>query len=133
MTPDPVKPAEAPALIKSRVARPSANSPAASPAQTQPLAADEKRRNRRSKMARPVLVKPRDPFYREEALVTENISRDGFYFATKTHHYYMGMPLGVTFPYTPGDPCNVEKSARVVRIDKLPDGRLGIALQLILA
>lgn len=132
MTPDTAKPPEAPALIKSRVAR-SSGSLAPSSAQAKTPSDDERRRNRRSKMSRPLLVKPRDPFYREEALVSENISRDGYYFVTATQHYYMGMPVGVTFPYTPGDPCNVEKSARVVRIDKLADGKLGIALQLILA
>lgn len=83
-------------------------------------------------MARQVLVKPHDPFYLEEVQTTANISKDGYYFITAASHYYMGMPVGVTFPYTPGDPFNTEKSAKVVRIDRLPEGKFGIALQLIL-
>lgn len=124
MKPEFPKPLEGPAMIRSR---------ASSPFEEAAEKAKERRRNRRSKMARPVLVRPRDPNYHEEAQTTVNISRDGYYFVTAAQHYYLGMPVGVTFPYTPGDPCNAEKSAKVVRIDKLPDGKLGIAVQLILA
>jgi hypothetical protein len=41
------------------------------------------------------------------------------------------MRLFVTFPFSaPNDPMNSEYVAQVVRVDKLPNGRFGVAVQL---
>jgi hypothetical protein len=133
MKPEFPKPLEGKALVSSPGPKTGPSSPNQAPTPGQKTAsAKERRRNPRVKMARPVLVNPHDPFYLEEVQTTVNISKDGYYFITAASHYYMGMNVGVTFPYTPGDPCNMEKQAKVVRIDKLPEGKFGIALQLVL-
>lgn len=133
MKPEFPKSLEGRALVTSPAPKTGISSPSPSSTGSQKeTVGKERRRNPRVKMARPVLVNPHDPFYLEEVQTTVNISKDGYYFTTAANHYYMGMPVGVTFPYTPGDPCNMEKQAKVVRIDKLPEGKFGIALQLIL-
>jgi hypothetical protein len=128
------KPFEGRALITSPAPKTElSNQKPSAPGDQNAATGKERRRNPRVKMARPVLVRPHDPYYREEVQTTINISKDGYYFTTASSHYYLGMPVGVTFPYTPGDRFNSEKVAKVVRIDKLPDGKFAVALQLILA
>jgi hypothetical protein len=108
------------------------NSSPAERAVVSPLSPKELRRNRRVKISKPVRVRPWDPKYREEVPTTLNTSRDGLYFTTSAEHYYVGMRVRVTFPYAALDPCNCEYSGEVVRIDRLEDGRLGIAVRILL-
>ena len=61
---------------------------------------------------------------------TLNASRDGLYFATGAEHHYLGMKVRVTFPYASNDLCNMELLGEVVRIERLPDGRRGIAVRM---
>lgn len=93
----------------------------------------EKRGNRRAKMARPLRVRPsdpRDPHF-EDISVSINASKDGIYFTTKRTSYYPGMRLFVTFPFTSAhDPMNCEYVAEVLRVDKLPKGKFGVAVNL---
>lgn len=94
----------------------------------------ERRRYRRCKVAQSVRVRPSefvdDEF--EEVLTTENVSRDGIFFFTQRQSYEPGMGLFVTCPYStsPGA-LNMDYIARVVRVEKLPDGRCGIAVHII--
>jgi len=93
----------------------------------------EKRGSRRAKMARPLRVRPsdpRDPHF-EDISVSINASKDGIYFTTKRASYYPRMRLFVTFPFTSAhDPMNCEYVAEVLRVDKLPKGKFGVALNL---
>ena len=78
-------------------------------------------------------IRPSDPKFEEEVTTTLNRSRHGLYFTTWAEHYYLGMHLHVTFPYSSSvDLCNYEQRATVARIDRLHDGRLGIAVQMLL-
>jgi hypothetical protein len=62
-----------------------------------------------------------------------NRSNNSIYFTTWTEHYHLGMQLRVTFPYTSTvDLYSSERGAEVVRIDRLTDGRLGIAVRILL-
>jgi len=68
----------------------------------------------------------------EEVGTTSNVSREGFYFLTKRDHYQEGMRLLVTLPYH----CPRERGDRgylgqVVRVELLPDGQRGVAVQLL--
>ena len=92
----------------------------------------ELRRNPRAKISKPVRVRPSDPRYQEEVQTTLNASRDGLYFATGAEHYYLGMRVCVTFPYASNDLCNMELLGEVVRIERLADGRRGIAVRMML-
>jgi hypothetical protein len=94
--------------------------------------AEDRRRERRTRVSRPVLARPSDPQYKEELETTINASRDGLYFKTHAKHYYVGMKLGVTIGYAPHDPCNASSFGNVVRIDRLNDGSLGVAVRILL-
>jgi hypothetical protein len=95
-----------------------------------PVAGDERRAGRRVKISRPMLARPSDPTYKEEVETTLNTSRDGLYFRTQAEHYYVGMRVSVILRYTATDRCNSTSFGDVIRIDRLKDGSLGIAVQI---
>jgi hypothetical protein len=95
----------------------------------------EKRRSRRAKITRTLRVRPSEPKdeHFEDLPVSINASREGILFRTRQATYYPGMRVFVTFPYsTPHDPMNCEYVAQVVRVDKLPNGRFGVAVSLLM-
>jgi hypothetical protein len=95
----------------------------------------DKRRSRRAKIARILRVRPSEPRdeHFEDLPVSINASRDGILFKTRQATYYPGMRVFVTFPYSsPHDPMNCEYVAQVVRVDKLPNGRFGVAVNLLM-
>src|SRR4029077_17158407 len=65
----------------------------------------------------------------DEINSTLNVSLSGFYFSTR-ENYKIGSRLQVAFPYwaAPGS-INREYPARVTRLDPLPDGSLGVAVE----
>jgi hypothetical protein len=94
----------------------------------------ERRRNRRIRIGQPLKVRPSDPrdAHFEEISTTKNVSRDGVYFLSKNKTYYEGMRLFITLPFhLPSDPLDQEYIGQVARIENLPDGKRGIAVQLI--
>ena len=93
----------------------------------------DKRVSRRAKIARPVRVRPSEPRddHFEDLPISVNASKTGIYFTTRLHSYYPGMRVFVTFPYSsPHDPMNCEYVAQVVRVEKLENGRIGVAVHL---
>ncbi len=92
----------------------------------------DRRRTDRAKISLPVRVRPSDA--REdsfdEVVTTLNASRDGLYFTTACPSYQGGMLLHVTFPYSPGA-RSVDFLGQVVRIEQLPEGRIGVAVHLL--
>ncbi len=93
----------------------------------------DRRRTRRAKIARPLRVRPSEPRdnHFEEIATSINSSRDGVLFSTRRSDYYLGMRLFVTFPYTSAnDPMNCEYVGEVMRIEKLPNGKLAVAVHL---
>jgi hypothetical protein len=95
----------------------------------------EHRRSRRAKMARTLRVRPSEPRdeHFEDLPVSVNASREGIYFTTRREGYYPGMRVFVTFPYSsPHDPMNCEYVAQVVRVEKLPNGKAGVAVHLLM-
>lgn len=95
----------------------------------------DRRDKRRVKLAQPLRVRPSEPhgLQFDEVLVTINICRNGIYFATLEKDYKPGMRLFITFPYS-GEPgaVNLEYIGRVVRVDNLPRGQNGVAVQLLM-
>jgi PilZ domain len=95
----------------------------------------KKRRSSRAKMARTLRVRPSDPKddHFEDLPVSINASKEGVLFRTRRTTYYPGMRVFVTFPYSsPHDPMNCEYLAKVVRVDKLPNDRFGVAVELLM-
>jgi hypothetical protein len=93
----------------------------------------ELRRARRAKLARPMRVRPSEPRddHFEDLPTSVNASKHGIYFVSRRSNYYKGMRVFVTFPYTSAhDPMTSEYLAEVVRIDTLPKGKFGIAVDL---
>jgi PilZ domain len=95
---------------------------------------DDRRRTERVDVSMPVRVcfseGSADQFV--EVSSTLNASRDGLYFATKVQSYKLGMSLVVTFPFSKAPERNVHFLGKVVRIDRLREGSLGIAVELIM-
>ncbi len=94
---------------------------------------EERRRTDRVEIALPLRARPydsKDASF-DDICTTLNASRDGVYFSTESQAYRIGMQLRVTFPYSNlPHSRNVDFLGRVVRIDTLADGRLGIAVDL---
>lgn len=69
---------------------------------------------------------------RYEILVTVNASRESFYFITATENYYVRMRLRVTFPFNSEHDIAVasEDDGEVIRVDRLPGKRIGVAVKL---
>lgn len=91
----------------------------------------EKRRSCRAKVTQPLRVRPSEPRdeHFDEVPVSVNVSRDGIYFVSRRSSYYLGMRLFITFPYVSlNDPTNCEYVGEVVRVEKLPNNRFGIAV-----
>jgi PilZ domain len=91
----------------------------------------ERRRSRRIRIGQPIKVRashPKDGF--EETNITKNVSRDGIYFISGLHVYSEGMRLYVTVPHhMPRDPQDREYLAQVARVERLPEGQNGVAVQ----
>ncbi len=90
------------------------------------------RRSRRINIGQPVRLIPCLPRGEsfEEIGTTSNVSREGFYFLTRSEHYQEGMRLLVTLPYhSPRDRRDHEYLAQVVRVELLDNGQRGVAVQ----
>lgn len=94
---------------------------------------DERRRTERVDVSLPVRVcfSNGTAGQFEEVSSTLNASRDGLYFATKCQAYKPGMSLLVTFPFSHVPEHNVHFFGKVVRVNVLPDGSFGIAVELV--
>ncbi|MGB7439240.1 MAG: hypothetical protein WBR26_10365 [Candidatus Acidiferrum sp.] len=95
----------------------------------------EKRLSRRARMSRMFRVRPSDPELEhfEELPVSINVSKQGIYFHTHRSDYYKGMRLFITFPFTfAQDPLKCEYLAEVMRVEKLADDRVGVAVRLLM-
>jgi hypothetical protein len=65
----------------------------------------------------------------EEVINTVNFNRHGLRFYTLLNHYYVGMILLVTVPYSAAAPIWKEYLAEVVRADDLPIGSQAVAVR----
>jgi hypothetical protein len=95
----------------------------------------EQRRSRRAKIARTLRVRPSEPRdeHFEDMPVSVNVSKEGIFFTTRQATYYPGMRVFVTFPFSsPHDPMNCEYVAQVVRVEKLPNNKFGVAVHLLM-
>ena len=91
---------------------------------------EERRRESRAKIARPIYVEPADPHGErfEEVRTTRDISRYGFYFVTNKGSYWPGMQVHTISAF--GCP-SLEYVGEVVRVEQLPGGDFGVAVHLL--
>lgn len=94
----------------------------------------DRRRHRRFSLIEKITVRqaePGDAPFEDQAM-TLNVSQEGMYFITAQRHYEVGKNVLVTWPGRAKDPLATQQYlARVVRVVELPDGQLGVALNLI--
>ncbi len=96
---------------------------------------EEKRRRPRAKISRPLRVRPSDPRddHFEDVTTSVNASREGIFFQTRQKRYYKGMRVFVTFPFvSANDPMNCEYVGEIVRVEKLPNEKFGVAVHLLM-
>src|ERR1700680_1097431 len=96
------------------------------------IAIKERRQTQRENRSEPVRICPCEPQYPEEVCTTLNVSRNGLYFATVTDHYFPGMNVIVTFNLRSDDPMNREYIGDVVRLERLEDGKWGVAIRILM-
>lgn len=94
---------------------------------------NERRRRHRVKLSLPARFRPFDPRYGhvEEVQTVLNFTRNGLYFTTWLEHYYQELRVLVTFPCCSEASARREYLGKVVRVERLPDGRLGVAVHLL--
>jgi hypothetical protein len=78
-------------------------------------------------------IRPVNSAFPVEYCPTFNVSRAGVYLKTSATHYFLGMTLGLTRDFVVNDPKWEEIMGAVVRIDKLEDGKFGVAVDFTLA
>jgi hypothetical protein len=93
---------------------------------------NERRQAQREILSEPVLICPCDPECPEEVCTTLNVSRNGFYFATSTGHYFPGMNVIVTPNFRPDDSIQREYMGDVVRLERLEEGKWGVAIRILM-
>jgi hypothetical protein len=95
-------------------------------------AVKESRQTPREHLSEPVCVRPCDPSYLQEVCSTVNVSRSGLYFTTSTNHYFVGMNLIVVLNFGPDDSRHREQIGDIVRVDKLEEGKWGVAVRILM-
>jgi hypothetical protein len=94
----------------------------------------ERRRQKRAAVKLAARVRPADLYTEDshEVLITVNASRQNLYFTTTSERYHLGMRLLVTFPYDIAHDSIAapEDTGEVTRTERLPDRRIGVAVQL---
>ncbi len=96
---------------------------------------EERRRKIRTKIPRMIRVRPSEPTLEDfdEILPTLNSSRESVYFVPQNGIFERNMRVFVTFPYSEGPgSLNQEFLGKVTRVDKLPGGKQGVAVQLLM-
>jgi hypothetical protein len=91
---------------------------------------EDRRISQRTNRSYTFRIRPIESQYAEEIRTTLNVSWDGLYFATSLGHYFSGMTVYVTGNFRSNDPTNREEQGTVVRVDKLKEGRWGVAVHL---
>jgi len=92
----------------------------------------ERRKSRRIRIGQPLRIRPSDPKdrYFEDSNTTKNVSKDGIYFVTRVQDYREGMRLFVIVPHhSPKEAQDHEYLGQVARVETLPDGQRGVAVQ----
>jgi len=94
-----------------------------------------RRRAPRAKVSLPVRVLGFDSNCPEEIVRTSNMSREGLYFETSARHYleqyFRNGKLLVTRNFHPDDITNLDEAGQIIRVDSLPDGKLGVSIRIL--
>ena len=89
------------------------------------------RRSPRAESSQIFHVRPLDPAFPEETCTSLNVSQFGLYLESSATYYYSGMEVRLTRNPGAPDSANHEERGSVVRVDKLADGKRGVAIRII--
>jgi hypothetical protein len=78
-----------------------------------------------------VRVRPFDFRLSEEVCTTTNVSRTRLYIETSARHYYAGMNVSVVRNFQPEERVHREETGTVTRVEKLNDGKWGVAIRIL--
>lgn len=92
----------------------------------------EVREEHRAKITQPVRVQSQTHSDEIEVCRTVNVSKSGLYFTTPLHHYYVGLHVHLVLGFRDGDPILKEWVGEVLRVERLEDGRSGIAVHILM-
>jgi hypothetical protein len=73
-------------------------------------------------------IRPADSDFPTEYCASYNVSRSGISLKTSATHYVLGMTLYLTRDFVEADTNREEIMGAVVRVDKLEDGKFGVAV-----
>jgi hypothetical protein len=73
-------------------------------------------------------VRPVNSDFPVEYCTSFNVSGTGVYLETSAAHYFLGMTVGSTRDFVADDPNSEEIMGAVVRVDKLENGKFGVAV-----
>jgi hypothetical protein len=91
---------------------------------------DDRRDFGRNRLKVPIRVRDAAGGSVDELAHSENVSRSGLYFLTRSSSYKLQMALKVTYPYwTEPGAINQEYRAKVLRLDRMVDGSFGVAVE----
>ena len=90
----------------------------------------ERRRQPRTDVSEVVFIRPFDSRLPPDSCTSLNFSQNGLYLATCADHYAPGVNVCVTSDFQPGTPMNIVSEGIVVRVEKLEDGKWGVAIHI---
>jgi hypothetical protein len=93
-----------------------------------PTESAERRRHSRINLSQVVRIRPFDLTLPPEYCTTVNVSQGGLYLVTLAGHYTPGVNVYVTSDFQPGSPISHTVSGAVVRVEKVKDGKWGVAI-----
>jgi hypothetical protein len=85
------------------------------------VAVEDRRIHDRLMLMKTIHISCFDSARTQETATVVDISREGLYFTVRLRHYCVGMEMRVTIPS-----LGFERICRVVRIEELPSGCLGM-------
>ena len=95
-----------------------------------PTESGERRRHSRINLSQVVRIRPFDPSLPPEYCTTVNVSQGGLYLVTLASHYAPGVNVYVTSDFQPGSPIGHTVAGAVVRVEKVKDGKWGVAIDI---
>jgi hypothetical protein len=95
-----------------------------------PIETTERRRHPRTNLRQVVFIRPFNSRLPPDSCNTFNVSQNGLYLATLADHYVPGLNIYVTSDFQPGSLIHFAPAGIVVRVEKLEDDIMGVAIHL---
>lgn len=98
---------------------------------TKYMSSEDRQTARRFEHPQTLRVRPFDTRYSVDVCSTADISESGLYFETSLGHYCEGMNVSLARNFQAADPTHREEIAKIVCMNRLSDGRWGVAIRIL--